>query len=438
MAAAHGDGASVTVSRKDLPEGAEVRIRPLAQTPQGIWPATGAVRRAVRIETTKGRLRGEATIRFDYPVGTRPEDLIVSAYDEDVRAWIPVPFDIDVKKRRLVVRTDHFSMWQVREGELPAVTEAQKFGNDVGKDAGRHQGDQFAGFFERLLPPTPDAKCENPTSELDVKVTDYGQPQAHPACTSIADRPGEVTLRVANTHLYPMLVALPKGVTVSEQLPEGDDFEEVMSQLIAQVLDTDSFVLWHKTKKTAGKAGKKAVSVGEQIFPAGLMIKQLRTIWSNPGLISEWTEGLVAGLSPGDAGRITITLTRNPFFADGTRFAYLRELETKPPVLLLDLIQFFDRNQNPAGECRKDGIDPDVNGGEMCHEYYIRDLHQELDAPLAKDVTCRIVPDNDIWPRTVPCSYLAQHVKNTDGNGRPYQVTVRDSRVVRIEELYTP
>lgn len=205
-----------------------------------------SVSRPIRIEPSAGQLIGSATIAFPIPdrlpPGVTSQDLMVTAYSPELNARLPQPFTLDETSHRAVVMTDHFSDWELDAQDPATVRAAQQFGEAAGTDAARNNGDPFAGFLNRLYPIPQEPQCGGST-QLDVQVTDFGLPNGHPVCAENTGKPGEVRLKLVNNHFYPALVDLPHGVRVETGIPEAETFEEVMSQLMAEVTDGGKFFL---------------------------------------------------------------------------------------------------------------------------------------------------------------------------------------------------
>jgi hypothetical protein len=246
----HGANVTVSTPAGALDGGASIRVAAdHSRASQPSWPATIQVTPPLQIEPTKGQLHGQATLVFKYPqhlpAGVTPRDLMVTVYNEAVRARVPLPFVLNERARTLTIFSDHFSKGWGEQGANPQVVkDAQNFGLDVAGDAARNHGDAFAGWMKRALPPVPEVHCDPATYRLTLDVTDYGTPDAKPVCAAGTSDSDVVRLKLANTHQYPVLVTLPKGVTLARGMPgETDDFEEVMSQLAAQYTNAGQFLL---------------------------------------------------------------------------------------------------------------------------------------------------------------------------------------------------
>ncbi len=564
-ASAAVNGVSATADPGSLEPGASIRISPALDSPDlaATWPNVIQISPPVDIEPTQGELNGQATLSFAYPDplpgGVTPEDLMVTVYSEELQARLPVPFTVDRENRRLIVQTDHFSTWDPVAQDPAAVKAAKDFAISATKDTLRNDGSPTNGYVSRMWPETPDASCAKPSDLLNVRVVDYGLPNARPACTEDTGRTGEARLILANTHYYPTLVKLPKGVTVEAAVPEGDSFEEVMSQLIAQATYADEFFLrggksvkltvktdelepgarittrvdagllmadmalwtvgmgidqkgaaWKELRKykdnhaklqqitecfaaaareyqatrnpkefegeegrkkaaqfidevltkcaeptgkavhgtwekvlNKGKSAGKAVK-GVTITPLARQITQFKNIWSNPGVLTAWVEGLVAGLAPQNAGVVSVYLEKAPEIGEnptanglqGEHYAFLKDVDPNRAVVTFDVVQWFV-GAAAAKACREDGNEAPI---AACNMVYTRNNN-----PLLRIM--EVAPGATItkWQSTgrgvvegVPSTLSELRGIFISNPNSYYRVVIDRNRITAIHQVFVP
>src|SRR2546421_670745 len=171
----HNQIVSVTAPVSALDRGATIAVEP---TP--VHNTSGTVTpigNPIQIKLSSGDLHGQATITFTYPQhlpkGITPNDLMVTEYSPVVNVWLPVPS-------------------------------------------------------------TPKVECEKTSHRLLTNVIDSLSPGVDTVCVQDTKEQDVVELKLANTHVYPVWVSLPKGVEFEPhaQKIEYDHFEELMMQFV--------------------------------------------------------------------------------------------------------------------------------------------------------------------------------------------------------------
>ena len=144
--------------------------------------------------------------------------------------------------------------------------------------------------------------------------------------------------------------------------------------------------------------------------------------------------------SPGTASPVSEPAAA---LADGRHFGYIKAVDPGSRTLVFDLAEFLTGDEADRAAAEDGMIQP---GEHVDNDYYIRNKNTKLRTmPYAADIGVRIVnwPDccESIDGDIEPFAAAFRPGGETDlyhGPSSQYWLTVRDARIVEIEEQYLP
>jgi hypothetical protein len=238
---------------------------------------------------------------------------------------------------------------------------------------------------------------------------------------------GEVNARRALNHSKPK--------NAEEKKAQQAEFGKILHDAIrkcAVPAAKEVHGLWERVRRGGAQAAKGVV---DATLPAARMIDRFRLLWNNPVVLTEWTEGLIAGVQPGDVSTVKVLLgkreSRDMAALDGSHHVFLKAVDENSGLVTFDAVQWFT-GADAVRQCREQGVQP---GGAWCANYYYRNVSTALKTLPAKAASIGVLSDRT---REVPGTLADVKAEVLSHPGAHFVIKVADARIVDLRQVFVP